>query len=459
MEFEDTIAAVATAPGIGAIGVVRASGPGALKAAQAVFSANPGERIAHRHATLGSLIDPGDGVAFDEALLTYFQGPNSYTRQDLVEISCHGGPAAVAACLRTLLLNGCRRAGPGEFTLRAFLSGRIDLARAEAVADMVSAPNDLALKAARAQLSGALSDAVANIRRDLLDLRARLEAEIDFSEDDVPAVPREQVGKALDRSLAAIAAALEGSATGELLRSGVRITIVGAPNAGKSSTLNRLLGRDRAIVTAVAGTTRDVLEEALTIDGVAMVLSDTAGVRSATDAIEAEGISRTGMALADADLAILVIDGGKPLTDPDRQAAQIVADAGIPAIVLINKSDLELVVSDAEIASLQPWPSMHFSALTGSGQDGLRAQLSNLLGTGGLRSNDLPRTTNERHVGALARARVELGAARRACGEGLPSDFVCIGLAGAIAELGQITGQDATEDLLDAIFSKFCIGK
>ena len=459
LDTGDTIAATATAPGPGAIAVVRASGPDALAAAGRVFRANRGEVIAHRRVTLGSLVDPRDGIAFDEALLTFFRGPNSYTRQDLVEISCHGGSAAADACLESLLAAGCRPAEPGEFTLRAFLSGRLDLARAEAVADMVAAPNDLSLKSARAQLGGSLSDSVAAIRNRLIDLRAQLEAEIDFAEEDVPPLARERVGEALATAQDEIAAALEGSETGQLLRSGLRIALVGAPNAGKSSTMNLLLGRDRAIVTAEAGTTRDVLEESLNVDGLSVVLSDTAGIRSGAGSIEAEGIARTERALGEADLALHLVDGSRQLAEPDYLTADLVARVGLPAILLLNKSDLGIVLGDSELDRLHVPRRVRFSALSGTGIEDLRTELSDLLETGGLRASNLPRATNQRHVRGLRLAAAELDGSQRAWRDRLPADFICIGLAGAILELGRITGEDATEDLLGAIFSKFCIGK
>ncbi|MYB17259.1 MAG: tRNA uridine-5-carboxymethylaminomethyl(34) synthesis GTPase MnmE [Chloroflexi bacterium] len=459
LDTGDTIAALATAPGPGAIAVVRASGPDAVAAALKVFSPRPGERVAHRHVTLGSLTDPRDGIAFDEALLTFFRGPSSYTRQDLVEISCHGGSVAAATCLAALLREGCRLAEPGEFTLRAFLSGRIDLARAEAVADMVAAPNDLSLKSARAQLGGSLSESVRAIRERLIGLRAQLEAEIDFAEDDVPPMPRDQIGAVLESAQIRVAAALKGSETGQLLRTGVRITLVGAPNAGKSSTMNLLLGRDRAIVTEEAGTTRDVLEESLSVDGLTVVLSDTAGIRSGAGRIESEGIVRTERALGEADLALHLVDGSRPLAEADYQTAALIARVGLPAIVLLNKSDLGTVVGDAELERIGIARQVPFSALRGDGVDRLQEELSDLLETGGLRATDLPQTTNRRHIRGLRQAETELAGSERALRDGLPADFICIGLAGAISELGLITGEDATEDLLSAIFTKFCIGK
>ena len=459
LDTGDTIAALATAPGPGAIAVVRASGPDAQEAALKVFNPRRGERIAHRRVILGNLVDPLDGIAFDEAMLTFFRGPNSYTRQDLVEISCHGGSAAAGTCLKALLEAGCRLAEPGEFTLRAFLSGRIDLTRAEAVADMVAAPNDLSLKSARAQLDGSLAEAVRAIRDRLIDLRAQLEAEIDFTEDDVPPLPREGVGTAVRSAQALIHAALEGSETGQLLRTGVRVALVGAPNAGKSSTMNLLLGRDRAIVTPEAGTTRDILEESLSVDGLMVVLSDTAGIRGGAGKIESEGISRTERALGESDLALHMVDGSRPLSEPDYLTADLIARIGLPAILVVNKSDLGTVLSNADLERLGIARRIAFSALRGEGVASLQSELSDLLDAGDLRANDLPRTTNQRHIRGLRLAAGELEGSERAWREGLPADFICIGLAGAISELGRITGEDATEDLLSAIFSKFCIGK
>ena len=411
-------------------------------------------------ATLGQLVDSEDGSHIDEAIITYMRAPHSYTREDVVEVSCHGGLAAVRSALRSIINAGARQARPGEFTLRAFLSGRIDLAQAEAVADAVRAPTDLTLKAAQKQLQGALSREVREVRSNCLDLLAQMEAEIDFTEDDVPALPRPALHSQLLDIESDIERSIEGASQGILLRHGLRLAIVGTPNVGKSSLLNALLRTDRAIVTELPGTTRDVLEESLSLDGVPVVVVDTAGIRGTVDVAEAEGVERSKRALSEADLVLLVLDASRPLSQPDEEVARLVRNSRRPALVVLNKEDLPAQVPPVRAARLIPEASVvHTCALGHRGVESLRRTIVQEIGAGSLTAGEIPLVSNERHREALVRAREHVRSSLEAVDDSLPSDFVSIGLHGAIIELGLITGEDATEDLLETIFSKFCIGK
>ncbi|MDP6348787.1 MAG: tRNA uridine-5-carboxymethylaminomethyl(34) synthesis GTPase MnmE [Chloroflexota bacterium] len=456
----DTIAAIATALGPAGIGVVRVSGPGALAVARRIISDGSAGGLPDRVATLVLLRDPHDGSFFDQALVTYMAAPRSYTAEDVVEISCHGGIAAVRATLAAALAAGARLAEPGEFTLRAFLNGRIDLIQAEAVADMVAAPTDLSLKAAREQLGGRLSGEVAAARAQCLELLARLEAGIDFSEDDVPPVDRRQAAVDLSAVRSRLDHLLDQADRGRLLRTGVRLAIVGSPNVGKSSLLNALLRSDRAIVTDVPGTTRDTLEEQLDLEGIPVVVVDTAGVRGTTDAIESEGIARSRRALAEADVALLIFDAGRELNDADRAVAAMVREYGVPVLAVLNKSDLPEKTGDGDLTALGiDGPAVPTCALNDAGVAPLRTALLELIGGGDIRANELPLVTNERHQEALRAAAAHLEGSATAVADDLPADFIAIGLHGAVRVLGEVAGEDATEDLLANIFERFCIGK
>ena len=460
MTAPDTIAAIATALGPAGIGVIRVSGPAALAVAGQIVSNGSEVELRDRVATLVSLRDPHDGSLFDQALVTYMAAPRSYTAEDVVEISCHGGIAAVRATLDAVLAAGARLAEPGEFTLRAFLNGRIDLVQAEAVADMVAAPTDLSLKAAREQLGGRLSGEVAAARAQCLGLLARLEAEIDFSEDDVPPVDRRQAADDLSAIRLLLDRILDQVECGRLLRTGVRLAIVGSPNVGKSSLLNALLRSDRAIVTDIPGTTRDTLEEQFDLEGVPVAVVDTAGIRGTVDSVESEGIARSRRALAEADVALLVFDAGRELDDADNAVVGIVREYGLPVLTVLNKSDLPEQTGHRDLAALGiDGPAVPTCALNDAGVAPLRSALLELIGAGGIRANELPLVTNERHQEALRAARTHLEGSATAVADGLPADFIAIGLHGAVRVLGEVTGEDATADLLANIFERFCIGK
>ena len=451
----DTIAAIATPAGSGGIGVVRVSGPEALWIARRVTrrTRDPRPRYAH----LVKIFDGNDEL-IDQALLLFMPGPRSYTGEDVAELSCHGGPVALRRVLDSLLAAGARPAGPGEFTLRAFLSGRLDLAQAEAVADLVAAPTPAALAVAANQLAGRLSDAVREMRSACLDLLAQMEAEVDFDEDEVPAMDRAVLASTLDSLHERLEEALASAGRGIMQRHGLRVALVGSPNVGKSSLMNALLRTDRAIVTAIPGTTRDVLEESFDLDGVPIVLNDTAGLRETRDPVETLGVERSSRALEAADAAVLVLDASRPLLSNDEAAAQRVRRVAKPTIVALNKRDLPHAVRVDDVRDLAPGaPVVHTSAIREDVNE-LRQALRYVIGLAGS-SGSLALVASVRHQEALTRARDELSSARRAVADDEPSDLVSIGVRGAVNALGEITGESATEDLLDVIFSKFCIGK
>ncbi len=453
--LDDTIAAIATPIGQGGIGIVRLSGPQAVGIALTLF------RAAHRRLRglqpfrlhHGWIIDPATNKHLDEVLLAYMRAPRSYTRQDVIEINAHGGPVALRAILAECLAAGARAAGPGEFTLRAFVNGRIDLAQAEAVLDVIRSQTDAALRVALDQLGGRLSAAVRAVRQRLLHALAYLAATGDFPEEDLP--PQE-IAPALESAQSELVALLRQAEQGLVYREGVRVAIVGRPNVGKSSLLNALLHADRAIVTPIPGTTRDTLEETLNLQGVPVLLNDTAGLAERTDdVIERLGIARSQQAIARADLALLVVDGSEPLTPADFAAAG--ALAGRPALLVVNKGDLPPC---AQVDDLLPdAPCVVVSARTGQGLPQLEAALLDAILGGRIASGETPAASNPRHRDALQRALAHLQAALAAHLAGLGGDLAAIDLADAVDALGEITGETASEGLLDAIFGQFCLGK
>ena len=451
----DTIAAIATPVGTGGIGVVRISGPQALWIARRVTrrSRDPRPRYAH----LARVYD-GNNELIDQALLLFMPGPRSYTGEDVAELSCHGGPVALRRVLDSILAAGARPAGPGEFTLRAFLNGRLDLAQAEAVADLVAAPTPAALAVAANQLAGRLSDAVGEMRNACLDLLAQMEAEVDFDEDEVPAMDRAVVAATLDSLHQRLEDALASAGRGIMQRHGVRVALVGSPNVGKSSLMNALLSTDRAIVTEIPGTTRDVLEESFDLDGIPIVLNDTAGLRETHDPVEILGVERSSRALEGADAVVLVLVASRPLLCRDETAGARVRQAAKPTIVALNKRDLPHALRADDVGDLAPGAPIVRTAAIREDVSELRQALRQVIGLAGA-DGGLALVASVRHQEALTHARDELAGARRAVADDEPSDFVSIGVRGAVNALGEITGESATEDLLDVIFSKFCIGK
>ncbi len=466
--LDDTIAAVSTPIGEGGIGIVRLSGPQAKAILNRVFvaaarpppdgrEAAPGslpspEQLESHHLHYGHVIDPDSGETVDEALAVWMRAPRTYTRQDVAEIHCHGGIVPLQRTLGLVLNCGARLAGPGEFTLRAFVNGRIDLAQAEAVLDVVRAKTQASLRVAMEQLDGRVSGQVRRIRLPLLEGLAYLDASLDFPEDEIPPL---DLAAVLAQAEEQIAALLSQANQGLVYRQGVRTAIVGRPNVGKSSLLNALLRTSRAIVTPIPGTTRDTLEETLNLRGIPLCLVDTAGITESDNLIEKLGIERSRRAMEQADLILLVIDGSQPLQAQDVDLAQAMRNR--PAIVVVNKVDLPVVAAHETLApEVRHIP---LSALTGEGLPMLEDAMVETVLSGHVQTSDVPLISNPRHCEILTRALGHLAAAHEGHQAGLGADLIAVDLTAAVNALGEITGETAGEDVLDAIFSHFCLGK
>ena len=446
----DTIVAVATAAGEAAIGIVRLSGPEAVAIADGCYlGRRPLGESADRHLVWGRFVVGGKHL--DEILAVVMRSPGSFTGEDTVEFYCHGGPHLLRRAREALVQQGARPAERGEFTRRAFLNGRIDLTQAEAVADMISAGSDLSLESAYFQLRGGLRQRFESLAEDVRQAATLLEVGLDFSDD--AEIDRRDVSEAMARAGETMDRLSRSYRRGKIIRQGARVTLCGRPNVGKSSLLNRLLEEDRAIVTPVPGTTRDTIEESVDLDGVRMVLVDTAGLRPARDAVEAEGTRRSRQSLEGADLVLLVLDGSGAPQEQDRSL--MASTAGRPRLLVVNKLDLghhpewqRVTKEEAQVGT---------SALTGEGLDRLRESIrERVLETepagGGV-------VTSERHVVALGDARKALSRAQKAHEDDMPGEIVAMELRGALDALGAIVGETTPEEVLDRIFSTFCIGK
>ena len=444
--YQDTIVAISTPIGEGGIGIVRLSGKDSRLIADRLFS----KKLENRRLIYGHITDPETREVVDEVLIAYMQSPQTYTREDIIEINCHGGHLPLQRILELALRNGARLANPGEFTLRAFLNGRIDLSQAESVLEVIQAKTQAGLNLAAKGLGGRLSESINTIRSSLMETLAYLTARIDFPEDEVE---EQDINKSLDNALSTLKDLITNADAGMIYRQGVRTAIVGRPNVGKSSLLNRLLRESRAIVTAIPGTTRDTVEETVNIKGVPFVLIDTAGIIDSKDVVETIAIERSKKALEQAEFVLLVIDSSESITASDREFIELLADKAV--LVVANKSDLP---QRFETDSF-PWLRVSTSALTGEGLNDLEnAMVDSVLG-GEIPTSDAMLVTNPRHKEALQRAEGYLAQARQTAQEGLPDDFITIDLTAAINALGEITGETVTEELLDTIFSRFCIGK
>ena len=457
---EDTISQIATPHGAGGIGIIRVSGGDALGVARRVFRPAAGGTlgdIAPYTARYGHIV-AADGTVIDECILLYMRAPHSYTGEDTAELQCHGG----AVVLREVLLRtwevGARPAEAGEFTKRAFLHGRLDLARAEGVMELIAAKSTRAARAARERLAGAFSHAVTDIRTQILGAVAHIEAGIDFPEDDIPAASAEHLAAEIDAASAAVRRLLVGADTGRILRDGVKTVIVGRPNVGKSSLLNALLGMERAIVTDVPGTTRDIIEEEISVAGIPLRLLDTAGLRAAEDAVEQIGVARTEQHLMDAELILAVFDASEPLTAEDHALLTRLSAASADIIILCSKEDRPSVLSAADFSAVAA-PVLRISAQEGTGLDALREEIAAHIvrREGDLSDGALP--NKEREIEALRRAETHLAAAAETLAADLGTDFVSIDLRAAYDALGEILGETVDTDLIDRIFSEFCIGK
>jgi tRNA modification GTPase len=454
----ETIVAISTPPGRGGIGMVRLSGPHAVSIATLLVRLR--QPLQHATARFAEIYEPVAEAPgkLDEAVVTYFQSPRSYTGEDLVEIAAHGSPVVLEMLVRTALAQGARLARPGEFTERAFLSGRLDLTQAEAVRDLIDAQTLYQARVAAAQMGGALSRRVQPAKQQLVELIALLEAGIDFAEDDVDVTPNAQIMQRVDAILPALESLDRSFARGRLVHSGLTLAIVGRPNVGKSSLFNRLVERERAIVTATPGTTRDLVSERVSLGGIPLELVDTAGLREGADEAETIGIQKSREALADADLVMLVVEGNAPLSEEERTLAESLA--GRRAILVRNKSDLALQeelrnkVSDT-VTNIQ---TVSTSALTGQGIAELRETLLTTMQAEGMGSES-GMLTSLRHHEAVTGALAALHKARAAAETLIPHEMVLLDLYEALRQLDSLTGETTADDILNRIFSTFCIGK
>jgi tRNA modification GTPase len=459
--LDDTIAAIATPVGAGGLGVIRVSGPRALSLVHAVFRnrhGRPMERWPSHRVRFGKLIDPRTGGTLDEVLVTYMRAPHSYTREDVVEISGHGGVGVMARILEALVSIGARLAQPGEFTKRAFLNGRLDLAQAEAVIDLIQAYTEASQRVALAQLEGGLSQAIVGMREDALEVLAYVEGAMEFPEEDLDLLPWSALLAKLEDVERRVSTLSDTFHTGRVLRQGVHVVIVGRPNVGKSSLFNALLAANRAIVTPIPGTTRDVLEEVVNLRGYPFRLVDTAGIRSSDDVVEREGIGRARTSLETADIVLLVLDRSEALTGEDEEA--IAAVQGKQVQVVLNKADLPSALLENELQTRLPtWPIVAVSCKERQGLERLAEAMIETVLHGQQRPREGPILTSLRHWEALQHARQSLERAHQGMEQRLSGEFIALDLREALEWLGEIVGLNYTEDLLDKIFGEFCIGK
>ncbi|MCM3627624.1 tRNA uridine-5-carboxymethylaminomethyl(34) synthesis GTPase MnmE [Paenibacillus glycanilyticus] len=456
----DTIAAISTAIGEGGIAIIRVSGPDAIEGTARIFRSRTDLRDAATHTVqYGHIIDPKSGEEVEEVIVTVMRGPRSFTAEDVVEINAHGGVVAVKKVLdQVLLQDGMRLAEPGEFTKRAFLNGRIDLMQAEAVIDLIRSKSDRAFSVARKQAEGTLSKRIKALRQTVIELLAHIEVNIDYPEHDVEdltsAYIREQSGSALEE----IGKLLKTANEGKILREGIMTAIVGRPNVGKSSLLNMLAQENKAIVTDIPGTTRDVIEEYVTLNHIPLRLLDTAGIRETNDVVEKIGVERSHNALEEADLILFVLNNNEPMHEDDRVLLEKVKDRQL--ILIINKSDLESKLDMAEINSLiDEERIVRMSVREEEGLDLLEKAISKLFFEGQLDSGDLTYVSNVRHISLLKRAQQSLLDAIEASNAGIPIDLIQIDVRSAWESLGEILGDEVGDSLIDQIFSQFCLGK
>lgn len=457
--MSDTIAAVATALSPSGIGIVRISGEGSMEVIQKIYRSKNGKKQIKEAAShtihYGYIYNEGQLV--DEVLVMIMRGPRTYTGEDTVEIDCHGGVYAMNQVLETVLQHGARIAEPGEFTKRAFLNGRLDLSQAEAVIDVIHAKSEYALKSSLSQLKGGVKKEIEAIRGDIIYHIAYIESALDDPEhvnlDGYPA----ELAQAVDRQKDKIARLVATYSEGKMIKEGIKTVILGKPNAGKSSLLNLMVGENKAIVTEIAGTTRDILEETITLHGISLQIIDTAGIRETNDLVEKIGVGRARESAKDADLILYVVDSSAPLDDNDREIMEMLEEK--QAIVVFNKTDLQPVISIEELQQKTGRPVVSVSAKEETGMEELGKQIREMFFHGEISFNDEVYITNARHRKMLQEALECLENVSTSIKMEMPEDFYSIDLMGAYECLGKVLGQEVGEDLVNEIFSKFCTGK
>ncbi|MCD2257166.1 tRNA uridine-5-carboxymethylaminomethyl(34) synthesis GTPase MnmE [Lactobacillus sp. CC-MHH1034] len=455
----DTIAAISTPVGEGAISIVRLSGEDSVAIANRVFRGKDLSKVPSHTINYGHIVDPETDEVIDEVMVSVMRAPKTFTREDVIEINCHGGLLATNHILQLLLAHGARAAEPGEYTKRAFLNGRIDLTQAESVMDLIRAKTDRAMQVAVNQLDGNLAHLIQNLRQEILQVLAQVEVNIDYPEYDEDELTTKMLLEKADLVGQQIDTLLKTARQGKVLREGLATAIIGRPNVGKSSLLNYLLHEDKAIVTDVAGTTRDVIEEYVNVNGVPLKLVDTAGIHKTEDKVEKIGVDRSRQALAQAELVLLVLNQSEPITDEDRELLK--ATQAKKRIILLNKTDLPARLKPAELASyLAPDERpINISILKQSGTDTLETKISELF-FGGIETNQATvLVTNARQIGLLQQAKQSLEDVKSGIAAGMPIDLVQIDMTNCWDKLGEITGESAPDELITQLFSQFCLGK
>ncbi|WP_315169213.1 tRNA uridine-5-carboxymethylaminomethyl(34) synthesis GTPase MnmE [Metaclostridioides mangenotii] len=459
MFIDDTIVAIATAPGEGGIGILRLSGEKSLEVAQSIFESASGRRIdEYNNRTLiyGNIVD--NDKIIDEVLLAYMKGPKSYTAEDVVEINCHGGFISVKKILELILSKNVRLAEAGEFTKRAFLNGRIDLSQAEAVIDVINAKTSKSHEVAQEQLEGALSLKIRSLRDKVTELLAHVTVAIDYPEEDIEFITYNTLKEKTEELEKEIKKLFDSSESGKIFREGLKTVIIGKPNVGKSSLLNLILGEKRAIVTDIPGTTRDVIEEFVNLRGIPIKIVDTAGIRETEDVVEKIGVEKSRKSLSSADLVIMVLDYSEKLTDEDMEILESIDKS--KTVVLLNKTDLKKQIEEEKISNYVENNSIiEISALKQEGIEKLEDKIESLVYKGEVRNSSDIVISNTRHRDALAKAHKSVLDALDAIYQNMPLDFIEVDLKNIWDYLGYINGDTVTEDLLDNIFSNFCIGK
>ncbi|KAA9308338.1 tRNA uridine-5-carboxymethylaminomethyl(34) synthesis GTPase MnmE [Staphylococcus epidermidis] len=459
MDF-DTITSISTPMGEGAIGIVRLSGPQAIEIGDILYKGKKNLSEVETHTiNYGHIIDPETNETVEEVMVSVLRTPKTFTREDIIEINCHGGILTINRILELTMTYGARMAEPGEYTKRAFLNGRIDLSQAEAVMDFIRSKTDRASKVAMNQIEGRLSDLIKKQRQSILEILAQVEVNIDYPEyDDVEDATTDFLLEQSKRIKEEINQLLETGAQGKIMREGLSTVIVGRPNVGKSSMLNNLIQDNKAIVTEVAGTTRDVLEEYVNVRGVPLRLVDTAGIRDTEDIVEKIGVERSRKALSEADLILFVLNNNEPLTEDDQTLFEVIKNEDV--IVIINKTDLEQRLDVSELREMiGDMPLIQTSMLKQEGIDELEIQIKDLFFGGEVQNQDMTYVSNSRHISLLKQARQSIQDAIDAAESGIPMDMVQIDLTRTWEILGEIIGESASDELIDQLFSQFCLGK
>ena len=459
MDF-DTITSISTPMGEGAIGRVRLSGPQAIEIGDILYKGKKKLSEVETHTiNYGHIIDPETNETVEEVMVSVLRAPKTFTREDIIEINCHGGILTINRILELTMTYGARMAEPGEYTKRAFLNGRIDLSQAEAVMDFIRSKTDRASKVAMNQIEGRLSDLIKKQRQSILEILAQVEVNIDYPEyDDVEDATTDFLLEQSKRIKEEINQLLETGAQGKIMREGLSTVIVGRPNVGKSSMLNNLIQDNKAIVTEVAGTTRDVLEEYVNVRGVPLRLVDTAGIRDTEDIVEKIGVERSRKALSEADLILFVLNNNEPLTEDDQTLFEVIKNEDV--IVIINKTDLEQRLDVSELREMiGDMPLIQTSMLKQEGIDELEIQIKDLFFGGEVQNQDMTYVSNSRHISLLKQARQSIQDAIDAAESGIPMDMVQIDLTRTWEILGEIIGESASDELIDQLFSQFCLGK